>query len=238
MKVKSPEIFIGHSHEDLHFINDLEKRLRIFGIKSFVAHRDIKPSSKWEKEILRAMRRCDCFMPILSERFKSSETRWPDHEVGMAKVLNKFVYPISLEGVTPYGVIADIQPNKISAPDSNDELQSVVKDLCEKLMDKKILKKAWVVKSFSESRNFEEGNHRGLLLEYADRKRLLKSYDFRGIVKAALNNNQILNPHYSTTSAEYVLNLRSKHSKDIGKKLLATLDERIKSLSWRKGGAG
>ena len=95
----------------------------------------------------------------------------------------------------------------------------------------------WVVKSFSASKSFQEGERRCLLLEYADMKRLLKSYDFRGIVKAALNNNQILNPNYSTTSAEYVLKLRSKHSKDIVKKLLATLDERIKSLSWRKGGA-
>ncbi len=237
MKVKSPELFIGHSHEDMRFINYLEKHLSIFGIKSFVAHRDITPSKKWEKEIINAMKKCDCFVPVLSKNFKNSETRWPDHEVGMAKVLNKFVYPISLEEVVPYGVIASLQPNRISNPDSKDELQPLVKHLCEELMDRKILKKAWVVKSFSESKNFEEGNQRCLLLEYADKKRLLKSYDPSEIVKAALNNNQILNPDWSTTSAEYVLKLRSKHSKEIGKKLLAKLDERIKSLSWRKGGA-
>ena len=49
MKVKSPELFIGHSHEDMRFINYLEKHLSIFGIKSFVAHRDITPSKKMGK---------------------------------------------------------------------------------------------------------------------------------------------------------------------------------------------
>lgn len=84
----------------------LQKSLRVYGISSFVAHVDIRPTKKWEQEIENALFSMDALAAILMPGFKASD--WTDQEVGVAVGRGVPVIPI-MKGLTPYGFIAKYQ---------------------------------------------------------------------------------------------------------------------------------
>lgn len=77
------------------------------GYDTFIAHDDIPGSEVWEKEILRAIRNADFFIPLVSEHFKNSP--YTDQETGCAVCLNKKIIPIKLDTKDPYGFINKYQ---------------------------------------------------------------------------------------------------------------------------------
>lgn len=100
--------FISYSSEEKQIGGRL-KRLLIHccGYDTFIAHDDIPGSEVWEKEILRAIRSADFFIPLVSEHFKSSS--YTDQETGCAVCLNKKIIPIKLDTTDPYGFINKYQ---------------------------------------------------------------------------------------------------------------------------------
>lgn len=77
-----------------------------YGLLIFLAHEDIRPTADWQEEILRNLKECDIFLPILTEKF--SESEWTDQEVGIAIALEKFIIPLKMEK-DPYGFIGRFQ---------------------------------------------------------------------------------------------------------------------------------
>ena len=193
VKIRSPRLFISHAHEDKEYASVLKGQLSLFGVNAFVAHADIEPSSEWSKEIIDSIKKCDAFVPLLSDSFRDSNSRWPDQECGMAIILRKFMYPISVGGITPYGAMHGIQCERLEKQPKNAKWQGVTLKLCQKLIDRRKLSKAWVIESFSRSKTFWESNARTELLKYLENKKLLRRYDHSKIVTAALKNDQILN---------------------------------------------
>jgi len=107
------QIFFSYSTSDKsitgHFKNSLER----YGFVVFVAHDDdaIEPAVEWQNEIIDNIKKCDVFIPLITNNFK--ESSWTDQETGMAKINNKFIIPIEVDE-TPYGFIGYIQSLKVN----------------------------------------------------------------------------------------------------------------------------
>lgn len=113
-------LFISHWHGNKNSAANLQIALRNFGIDSFVAHKDIRPSAEWEDEIEKALFSMQALCAIICEDFKKSD--WCDQEVGVALGRNTLIIPIN-RGMNPYGFFGKYQalPSKtdahIMAPD-------------------------------------------------------------------------------------------------------------------------
>jgi hypothetical protein len=100
------KLFLSHVSAHKKKVVELKNQLREFNISAFVAHEDIEPSRKWQKEIELALNTMDVFVPLLTEDFH--ESSWTDQEVGIAIGLGTVIIPIRL-GRDPYGFIGENQ---------------------------------------------------------------------------------------------------------------------------------
>lgn len=98
-----------------------------YGITSFVAHEDIKPSKEWLKEIEKALNSMDCMSVIMYEGFH--ESKWCDQEVGVALGKSITVLPLLPDG-DPYGFLGEYQGVKIKGIYPNDVAKEIFNILC------------------------------------------------------------------------------------------------------------
>jgi len=159
LPARAIRIFLSYSHKDKNLSGELKKKLERNGFETFMAHEDIEPSKKWEEEIIRNLKKCDIFIPIISKNFK--ESKWTDQETGIAFAEDKLIIPINI-GLVPYGFIGKYQALKY---DEN------ISHTCEKIMDT-IRKspiydrvKDFFIKRFVKSEHFSEANERVEKLE-------------------------------------------------------------------------
>jgi len=100
--------FISYSSLNKYIGGELKQHLTtICGYEPFIAHDDIPGSEIWEKEILKAIKTTDFFIPLISKQFKISD--FADQETGLAVCLNKKIIPIKLDTINPYGFINKYQ---------------------------------------------------------------------------------------------------------------------------------
>ena len=99
-------LFISHRDKDKVFAKSVKDNLEIYGISSFVAHKDIKPSAEWVLEIEKALFSMDALIAILKKGF--SESVWTNQEVGVAYGRNIFVLSVRL-GEDPSGFVGKFQ---------------------------------------------------------------------------------------------------------------------------------
>lgn len=116
--------FISHLYTDRVPAANLQKVLKSYNISSFVAHNDIAPSKKWEKEILLALNTSNCLLAIITPKFIKS--KWTDQEVGIAVGLDKFIIPIN-KGEIPYGFVSKYQAINSNNHNANDISLKIVK---------------------------------------------------------------------------------------------------------------
>jgi TIR domain len=105
----SVHIFLSYSHKSRRLAGELKEGLESFGFAVFLAHEDLKPSVPWRREILRNLRQCDVFIPILTRGFMESE--WTDQETGIALALKKKIIALKVHE-NPYGFIGAFQALK------------------------------------------------------------------------------------------------------------------------------
>ena len=103
-------MFLSYSHKEKELAGEIKENLEAGGFEVFLAHEDIEPSSEWQEEIIRNLKNCDIFIPIVSENFKESE--WTDQESGIAFAEEKMIIPINLN-LVPYGFIGKFQALKV-----------------------------------------------------------------------------------------------------------------------------
>lgn len=75
-------LFISHISKDKDKATRLRDCLVPYGIAGFVAHIDIHPTLKWQKEIERGLRAMDAMVAIHTKGFSSSV--WTQQEIGFA----------------------------------------------------------------------------------------------------------------------------------------------------------
>ena len=149
----------------------------------FLAHEDIEPSTEWQEEIIKNLRACDIFIPVMSENFKQSE--WTDQESGFALALDKLIIPIDL-GIVPYGFIGKYQALK---------LKENVHDSCKKIIDiirtrpkfKEILDNKFI-NEFVNSGSFSEANGLAKSLEQLEP---FTSAQINEIIRGYMSNDQL-----------------------------------------------
>ena len=104
--------FVSYSHLDREFGHQVKAVLGEVGIDAFLAHEDMETSEQWKDRILRELRRCDLFVPLLSKNFL--ESQWAPQEAGFIASRPKVVVaPLSIDGTNPFGFLSHVQSSRI-----------------------------------------------------------------------------------------------------------------------------
>jgi hypothetical protein len=99
-------LFLSHLAAHRKFAGELQQALEVYGIASFVAHKDIDPTAEWQNEIELALSTCDALLALLHPGFDDSN--WTDQEIGFVMGRAMPVFSVTL-GQTPYGFIGKTQ---------------------------------------------------------------------------------------------------------------------------------
>ncbi len=134
--MNSLRIFFSYSIDDKKIVGMLKKQLEFMGFEVFLAHDDIEPSAEWQDEIIKNLKSCDVFIPLLTKSFR--ESKFTDQETGIAVATDKFIISLQVD-FPPYGFIGKKQGLKIKLPDIRDEDLSML-NLPLNIMPKKLLK--------------------------------------------------------------------------------------------------
>ena len=99
-------LFVSHLAEHRRFAANVQRELLAFGVSSFVAHNDIRPTREWQDEIEAALATCDGMLALLHPGFH--ESKWADQEIGYAMGRQVLIVTARL-GTDPYGFIGKFQ---------------------------------------------------------------------------------------------------------------------------------
>lgn len=182
--LKSLRIFLSYADEEKGIVGELKRLLEDRGFEVFVAHDDIPPTKNFDIEILNNLKRCDIFIPIISNNFKKSE--WTDQETGIAISSDKLIIPLILD-LPPYGFLDRIQGLKIK----KDDLANTVHKIFEIIKEHDKFKKEindFIINSFLSSLSFEQANARSSDLKNI---RNFTKEQLERLVNGTLQNNQI-----------------------------------------------
>lgn len=177
------DIFLSHSHKNWKVANELKDELEWrFGLRVFLAHKDIEPSKEWVSTILHKLEECRIFIPLLTRHFKSSN--WTDQETGIAISKGKIVIPIKVD-LLPYGFI-----NKYQALNwDRNNIENNIKRLVQILLTEGEITVGQLVESFAKSGSFTDA---ALKSELLNEVKLNRSQIY-SVAKASLQNFQIIN---------------------------------------------
>lgn len=90
--------FISYSLEQNSVGGRFKRHIEDYcGYETFIAHDNIPGSAVWEREIIKALKRADLFISLVSESFKSSA--YADQKTGIAFCFGKKIIPVKLNGV-------------------------------------------------------------------------------------------------------------------------------------------
>lgn len=92
------EVFLSHSSQDRHFVDELAGNIRRHGIPVWYSVTNILGAQQWHDEIGAALQRCDWFALVLSPQ--SVDSIWVKRELLYALSHNRFenkIIPIMFE---------------------------------------------------------------------------------------------------------------------------------------------
>ena len=116
-------VFLSHKVGVKKQTAELKEALELYGISSFVAHADIRPTKAWQDEIENALSTMDAFVALMTEDFHESD--WTDQEVGFAFARGVPMIAVKL-GRDPYGFIGKFQALSCSWKDAPKEIVRVL----------------------------------------------------------------------------------------------------------------
>jgi hypothetical protein len=179
----SVSAFLSHSHHDLRVGNAIKKQLADYGIEVFLAHKDLKPSTEWQKVIRQHLRDCEVFLPLLTTHFH--ESYWTDQETGIAVAHRKFILPLKVD-VNPYGFISEIQALRIGKS-IGDSCWKIARALAAEPDFSREVRSA-VIEMFAASGSFDETP---LIATRLAELRPFSNSEARAIVAGSANNQNI-----------------------------------------------
>jgi hypothetical protein len=100
-------VFLSYSHRNQTVAGRMKQPLEEYGIKVFLADQDIHLSADWLDTLSKELDRCDVFIPILTQDYKTSD--WADQEAGYAVALKKVIIPILFHIDKPHGFLSRTQ---------------------------------------------------------------------------------------------------------------------------------
>jgi hypothetical protein len=198
--------FLSYSVKDKRSAKSIKSTLETFSVNCFLAHEDLEPTIEWGKDILRVLRACDIFMPLLTSRYPDS--KWTDQEVGIAVGLKKVVLPVKM-GLDPYGFIQRFQAIELREDVASSEFGRRVYDVLLKHTKVGKRMRRAIINAFIESSSFDEARRRSRSLrEIID----FEAKELEMLVRGAAGNYQI----YDSFGAKDVVRmLISRHKEKI-----------------------
>ena len=101
---RKPLVFLSHRASYRRQVAQVREQLEGQGLRCFLAHEDVIPSTIWQNEILNALNTMDVFIGFVTDDFHGGG--WPDQEVGYAYQRGVPRVFIKLEGADPIGMVA------------------------------------------------------------------------------------------------------------------------------------
>jgi len=205
---KKLKVFLSYSSLDYEFAKEVKSFLEDFGLDVFLAHTSIEPTKEWEEEILKNLKKCDVFMPILTQAFKQS--KWADQETGIAFNEGKKIFPITID-LVPYGFIGKFQAlifhNNITLKLSRlMEKLEIIKALMTHFPNK--IRKSFF-DSIDKTYSFREGTTKFRFLKMIEP---FNKEEINKIMEESSKNNQIYEAH---EVKYYLRELIKKYKKEI-----------------------
>lgn len=160
------DTFISYASDYKRTAGRIKEYLDQYGFNCFLAHEDIPPQTVWPAEILRELKRCDLFLPLLTSGFM--ESFFCQQETGFAYCRKIDILPVMISKA-PMGMIADLQAVKFSKKDFDSSCWKIVKHIAKRpSLSKPILDAltAW----FGESDTYDTAAERA--------KKILTEFDF------------------------------------------------------------
>lgn len=217
-KIEKIKIFLSYSTKNKVGVGKIKSWLYSFGFEVFLAHEDIEPSLEWQKAIIKELKECHIFIPVITQQFNESD--WTDQESGMAFITNKKIIPISVEGFNPHGFIGIYQASPmnqksvetdciklIRAIKNDSQYSSIVIDLLIKNL-------IW-----GKSSTFASAEWKTAILAECDS---FTKEQFASLLKVAIENNQV---HYAAGSREDLKSLIKKYRHLVNLNLLEKLNK-------------
>jgi len=176
--------FLSYSHKDRRLAGYTKECLDSYGFDTFLAHENLEPTEEWQKSILKRLKDCIVFLPLLTDAFTKSE--WTDQETGMAVGLKKVIVPLKVTR-NPYGFISKYQAQALDAETIEEACWKIVKKLAAKAKLAAGIRDG-VIQMFGNSRSFASA---------ADNAKKLKSLEpfskeqLNEIVRVSSRNSQI-----------------------------------------------
>lgn len=214
------KIFLSYHHNAHKTAGRVKESLSTLGMDAFLAHEDLEPSVEWQKEILRALKKCDAFIPLLTKSFHSSH--WTDQETGIAVARGKVILPLRFS-VLPYGFIG-----KFQALNANKDLEGACWKIAHKLASKPAFRDAvtnGVITAFLQSSSFEESARRAKALSKFEP---FSAADLNRIIEGSAKNSQIFG---GWEAQDFVKKLIRENGKRTKRQLAQKFEKRVQS--WR-----
>lgn len=175
-------VFISYSSEEKLLAGQIKRTLEGYGLSAFLAHDDIPPVCDWQDEISKNLKKCDVFLPILTQSF--CESQWCDQETGMAFALDKFIIPLKVD-TAPYGFINKIQACKLDVDNPKRTCQEIIKVLKDKQFSDRVFD--CLVRDLASAPSFDWAND--TIKELTKYEKFNKE-QINQIIRAAIRNNQ------------------------------------------------
>ncbi len=183
--------FLSYSTLDKKLAGSVKDGLALFGFEVFLAHEDLVPSDEWRSRIRDELARCDAFVPLISENFRSSE--WTDQESGYALsrgrqclIVSIVVPPVKV----PHGFLKDFQAVKLNVNVPDATCEDVSRAISGKL-GSGLARKGRVIERFSRSNSFASAKRNARGLSGFDN---FSQQEMDWILLACVSNYQIYGP--------------------------------------------
>lgn len=177
-------VFLSHKAQYKKETAGLKECLLNYGVSCFVAHKDIKPTRKWQEAIEKALSSMDVLVALTTPDFHESD--WTDQEIGVAIGLGVPVIPVRL-GMDPYGFIGKYQ----AVPGRDKTQKELAKDLFELffgLPELRLRATEGLVVRFEDADSFAQTNS---LMGYIEQIKEASPALIQRLEKAMEDNSQV-----------------------------------------------
>lgn len=214
--------FISYSHQDRKFGAQAKAVFAEIGIDAFLAHDDLEVSDEWRERIIKELKVCDIFVPLLSANFLAS--KWAPQEIGFIISRPKVaIAPVSLDGTIPFGFISHVQSRRVSKDGITREL--LVEPLARRL-PRQIL--PGLIRLAGRAASFRSAE--ALMAPLVEHFPTMTADEAQALADASVLNAQIWSAHLC--SNQYLPEFLRFQEKNIDRKTARALRYQIEQGAW------
>ena len=216
--------FISYAKDIQRTAGKIKEYLDKYGFNCFLAHENIPPQTLWPDEILRALERCDLFLPLLTTGF--IESFYCQQETGFAHCSDVEILPVMISKA-PMGMIADLQAVRFNKKKFDPSCWKIVEHVAKKdSLSRPVLDA--LIEWFGESGTYDIATERA--------KKILNEFDYSPRqVKAIRTYIKEKSQIYQTKEArDSIFKFMDRYSKFFDKDFRRWYDSKEASRMWMK----